>query len=498
MSGQTPSDSDPRETRDHQAIWYWAAVVGIVVAVWLAPAIPTQDGPSHRYNIALISDLLGDGPYRSNLHELRIESVTNLGFLAVALPIAKALPLWAVERFALSLHVVLIALFSTLWLTHTGRRTFPAAWVGLGFCFPWSLFMGFYGYQLGADIALVTLCLAWLKRDSLLLTLASLSLIATAGIVLFHAVAAALFAGLVGLTQLASPHRGGMERIIRAAAVSIPGLVIVAFAVLGGGDSSPPQWSAASYLFATLATFGMLSFSSQALTCLLVLALWLLLCLPNATPGPRDHAARFSFFAGIALVILHLTLPDRIGGGGYLTGRFAWWIPLVTLPLLQTGPAFAGRLQREWIPVAIAFVSIGSTLIGAAPDAFLAAEIEKAARAHPVTGTIATAIFDRNLKSDSMIEPLRHVSSLFVRDQGVLMTNYQARVPFFPLRFTEAAKARFPHIDINAAWETKWHRLPITNLLSIDANSDDRRILSVHFESTWKSEQNRVELWRKR
>ncbi|MBW2294430.1 MAG: hypothetical protein JRG94_19285, partial [Deltaproteobacteria bacterium] len=147
------------------ARFYWASVAGIILLLWIAPAIPTQDGPSHLYNLALIDDLLGDTPSRATFYQLDFHSFTNLGFIAVGLPLAKFLPSWAVERAVLSLHVVLLALFATLWLAQSGRRVYPTAWVALAFSLPWSLFMGFYSYQLGSDLALLALCLAWKQRD---------------------------------------------------------------------------------------------------------------------------------------------------------------------------------------------------------------------------------------------------------------------------------------------------------------------------------------------
>jgi hypothetical protein len=498
MAADSPSNSDEPVASAGLALGYWTSVAAIVLLVWLAPAIPTQDGPSHLYNLALIDELLSDSPPRSNVHELQFSTLTNVGFIAVALPLGTVLPLWAVERAILSLHIVLIALFATSWLAQTGRPRFPIAWVGLAFCLPWSLFMGFYGYQLGADFALLALCAGWKRRDSNAIDLTVRSLVSGVLILAFHAAAAALFAGLLALMQLTNPRVAFVERSARAGMTSLPLLVIAFASVSGGGNGSPPEWQGIDYVVLTLATIGTLSFSSQLITCLLVAFGWIVLCLPGESPRLRDHAARFAFAGGLALITLHILLPDRIGGGGYLTGRFAWWIPLITLPLLETGAMATGRIKRELLPFAIAFVSIGSTLISAAPDARLVAEVEEAARNHPVKGVIASAIFDRTPKSDAMIEPLRHVSSLFVREEGILMTNYQARVSFFPLRFTDGAKSRFPHIDINAAWETNWRRLPISELVSIDANQDDRIALSHGFESVWKSEQNRVELWRKR
>ena len=73
-----------------------------------------------------------------------------------------------------------------------------------------------------------------------------------------------------------------------------------------------------------------------------------------------------------------------------------------------------------------------------------------------------------------------------------------ARVPFFPVRFNEQALARFPDVDIDAAWSTQWDQLPIAALVTIDAQPADRQKLEAGFESSWIAMNQRVELWRRR
>ncbi len=480
------------------ARFYWASVVGIVLLLWIAPAIPTQDGPIHLYNLALIDDLLGDDPSRATFYRLDFSSFTNLGFIAVGLPLVKLLPPWAVERAVLSLHVVLLALFATRWLALSGRRVYPTAWVALAFSLPWSLFMGFYSYQLGSDLALLALCLTWKQRDGALPRVALWSFSTAAVVLVFHAIAAALLAGLFALVQLTREHASLGNRILRAAAIATPILATVFIAIDADADGPAASWRTLDYLLLLLASFGTLSFSSQLLTCSLVMLGWVFLCLPGEQRRRRDAVARFVVAAGASLAILHLVLPDFASGGGYLTGRFAWWIPLLMLPILDTGPTKWRKLSRDWIPAALAATAIGSTAFSAAPSARLVAEVERAANEHPVSGTLATAIFDRDPKSDAMVQPLRHLGSLFVLQSGTLMTNYQARVPFFPVRFTAQALARFPDIEINSAWLTRWDLLPITALLTTDAQPADRRKLEADFESSWIATSGRVELWRRR
>ena len=498
MSAQTLQAISGGDSDSRLAKLYWATVASLVLLLWSAPAIPTQDGPSHLYNLALIGDLLGDAPLRATFHRLDFDTVTNFGFIALGLPLAKVVPLWAVERIVLTLHILLLSLFATLWLAQCDRRVYPTAWVALAFSLPWSLFMGFYGYQLAADVTLLAICLAWKLRDGAIHRVALSNLGAGALILFFHAVPAALFAGLLAIIQLTSRDAPIGKRLLRAAISALPLLALVWMVIANGGESANPEWRAPEYILLFLITFGTLTFSTQLSTCLLVTLGWVLLCLPGSEPRRRDHAMRFAMASGAFLTALHLLVPDVMGGGGYLTGRFAWWIPLLMLPVLGTGPAFGGRIARDWIPAALAVISIGSTAFSAAPSARVVAEVEQAAAVHQVSGTLAGAIFDRTPKSSAMIQPLRHVASLFVQKRGTLITNYQPRVAFFPIRFSEQAEAQFPEVDINSAWLTDWGRLPISDLVAIDAQPADRTILEIRFKSIWIDQSKRVELWHRR
>lgn len=492
MSSTAPSPSNRPAARA-----YWAVVVGLVFLCFAAPAIPTQDGPSHRYNLTLIAELLGDAPPRSKLHRLAFESPTNLGFIAVGLPLSAALPSWAVERAVIALHILLIAIFSTWWLRECGRRVYPTAFAGLAFALPWSLFMGFYSYQLGADLALLSVCLTFRLRQKGFPTAAAVSWVCGAVVLAFHAVAAALLVGLLALVQLTDFRQAAGPRLLRAGAIALPLLAAVLYSVSAGPGDSKLEWRDLDYILLTLATFGTLTFSTQLLTCLLLSLGIALLCLPGQTRRSWDWAAAFSLAAVASLALLHLVAPDFMGGGGYLTGRFAWWIPLLALPLLNVDPLARWDIPRSFIAVAMAAMSLGSTLISAAPSARLVAEVETAARHNPVQGSVAAALFTRTPLREALFDPLRHVAAHFVVEHGVLVTNYQARVPFFPLRFTPEAEVQFPHIDINQAWLTDWGRLPITALVTVGAEPDDRRTLRLHFNPAWRSQSERVELWRR-
>ena len=59
-----PKTMTARPTTDARAaIMWWTALGILVLLVWIAPAIPSQDGPSHLYNLILFNGLWEGDPH---------------------------------------------------------------------------------------------------------------------------------------------------------------------------------------------------------------------------------------------------------------------------------------------------------------------------------------------------------------------------------------------------------------------------------------------------
>ncbi|MDP6979705.1 MAG: hypothetical protein QF570_14055 [Myxococcota bacterium] len=486
---------------------YWGFVFALVVGVFVAPAFPSQDGPIHLYNFGLIESLTSVDAERGEVFRFDITSPTNLGLPLFGSLLMRGLPGWLVERLLVALHVLALAWFCVAWRRAQGREPFPAAYAGLAFCLPWSLFMGFYSFQLASDLALVALVWGWRWRGRPLSFLAPVMGIAGAAVLFVHAVPAALLAVLLAVMLAIGNGADADQRIPlhfgRAIVVALPIALIVLWAISGtraetGGEW---RWQSASYVLVYLATFGTFVYEGQLLPALVVCGVFVSLCVTGRSarePAGEPSRTHFVWCAAAVLAVLHLVLPDVVGGGGYLTGRFAWWIPLLLLPAIECNEGRLLGVEKRLLPPALAVLGLGATILLAAPSAMRVAEVQTAAAANPVEGSVSAAIFDRDPRSTANLEPLRHVVAWFAMERGIVTTNYQARERFFPIRLTTQATRSLPDIDINAAWETDWAKLPLDALLAIDANEADRSRLARSFDSVWLDSRKRVELWRRK
>ncbi|MFY9584004.1 MAG: hypothetical protein WAR21_05880 [Candidatus Acidiferrales bacterium] len=76
-----------------QVILYMILLAAHLAVVWLLPFFPTQDGPSHVYNLVVYRDLLhGKGAW-DRFYVLNERSISNQGFFLIAYPLRSVLPI---------------------------------------------------------------------------------------------------------------------------------------------------------------------------------------------------------------------------------------------------------------------------------------------------------------------------------------------------------------------------------------------------------------------
>src|SRR5215470_12611130 len=78
--------------------------------IWLLPFFPTQDGPSHLYNLVILRDLLNGGSRWGHSFDYQIFIGPSLGFNAVAYPLLAVFDPFVVEKLFISIYVFLMGL----------------------------------------------------------------------------------------------------------------------------------------------------------------------------------------------------------------------------------------------------------------------------------------------------------------------------------------------------------------------------------------------------
>ena len=93
---------------DKLIIYYILLLIAHIGLIWWLPYIPTQDGPSHVYNLVILHDLLNGGSEWGDIFSYQLRAVPNLGFIFLGYPLLKFFHPLVVERIFLSLYVALM------------------------------------------------------------------------------------------------------------------------------------------------------------------------------------------------------------------------------------------------------------------------------------------------------------------------------------------------------------------------------------------------------
>ena len=90
-------------------LYYYVFSLAVHIGiVWLLPYVPTQDGPSHIYNLVILKDLLNGGKEWGDYFTAQLFAVPNLGFHLIAYPLLSVFPPLIVEKIFISTYMVLL------------------------------------------------------------------------------------------------------------------------------------------------------------------------------------------------------------------------------------------------------------------------------------------------------------------------------------------------------------------------------------------------------
>jgi hypothetical protein len=172
-----PDPSVPPNVR--RVNFRYLAVGGLIVLlllpVWCAPLVATQDGPSHLYNASIVSEALaGRGPSTA-VFQVSWKPLPNWTGTLVLVGLLNVLPLAFIPRVMLTITGI-APLLATLWFRkQTGRtgapeRTGGIVWIAafagcLATGRAWAL--GFESFSLGAAAAVAAVALYARGRDRL-------------------------------------------------------------------------------------------------------------------------------------------------------------------------------------------------------------------------------------------------------------------------------------------------------------------------------------------
>jgi hypothetical protein len=428
-----------------QPVLYIALSTVILALVWWLPALPTQDGPSHVYNLVVLRDLLaGTGPWaRAYVADLHLSP--NLGFILFGLPLLKVASPEVVERLFVSVYVIVV-LTGVPFLLRTFRHpALPLSLLAIPVVFNYGFLFGFYSYSLAAALLIPALALLWRSRDARLAVRAARVTVTAFALWPIHLLPAGMFVVAAAWLELSrspeAPGRTGRHRRwLASIAVSAPAAVaMAAFAVVtvGPHGSTAVVWHHPLVLAFLFLTFASAVLGPGQVWLALAIAAWIALAIPWRA-WRADHPGRF--LGGVAAFVLALTVsaPNSGFAGAYLNERLPWLIPIVAAPLLR--PPAGGWWERVRplhgpVLAVVATAALALCAAGLTAQSRIVEEFRAGTDVEIALGsTLMTARY-RPRPLWPLYDPLMHAASWYALRGAIDLGNYEAAVPYFPVRF---------------------------------------------------------------
>lgn len=474
---------------------------GHIVLVWLLPYFPTQDGPSHIYNLSILKDLRSGGAVWGGMYEQHFSLKPNLGFHIIAYPLLFFFDPFVVEKLFVSSYLVMLSVSVPLLLKMIGKPVFPWSFFVFPATLSYSLAMGFYSYIIALPLVLLAAGICWrLRKDSCI----RLCLVATAFgsiIYCFHLIACAFFVMIVAIQQVVSTNETFPRRILRTLLLLLPlGVLLISYVLSGNSGAkiaSAPFLQRLPMMVNELVMFASAYFSkSQCINGLLLGATLPVLAIYSGKRTLSESGKAFGFFS-IALVLLYFIAPQSFGGGAYFHQRIPQLLLLSLIPVAAERGHFQGKRYLELLIIAIACICFVINLLAYKERSELVQDYMKLNNTHFTKNSIIVSY-----KPDAADRPPVDVLASAVSNYALKHTllnagNYETQFSYFPVRFLPEFKKALPSPNtINYSIEKiDFSVYPkIEYLLSWGV--EEKNLLAEHFQPVASS--GRLAVWKRK
>jgi hypothetical protein len=458
----------------------YAALTALHIAlVWLIPHFPTQDGPSHVYNLVLLHDLVNGGRDWGRYFTYDFHAVPNLGFHLIAYPLIKLFPPYVTERIFISIYILLMTVSVPVFLRTFGNRAMPLSFLSFPLLFSFPFMMGFYSFTIAVPCMLLAMCAAWSLRTAPLTHRFFVLNLAGFGLFYMHLIPFIiylLFICIMLTVSLLGRERPLWRQFPQVGLIAPSVMLFLYYLLTGRGGSHPESSYTLSLsrfleLLSSLMLFSLDTFSRWQLAAWIPLFLLVYLLAKTAwkdrgkSPDLRD-GNRVLVFLSLTLLIFYFSLPVDFGGGDFFNQRFPWILFLLSLPLVKIpSSGVIGRFQMRIFPgIALLFFLVNSVILeqqSRRVDEFLSGM-----RADMPQGTFIATCKPVS-KGWSRVDPLLHAASHYgIAKKCIDAGNYELSSALSPVRFRETAPP-LPRQDYIAFYPDRidWTRYPAVRFI---------------------------------
>ena len=461
----------------------WLGVfIGLIglecLPVWTLHHFPSQDGPSHLYNAAVLADWSSQPVYRQ-YYDFHVTAAGNLLPQLALAGLLRVAPEALIEKTLLTAYFVLFALAFLALLREVSpyARTFSL----FAFIFAASNFfhVGFWNFIFSIPLALLTLRYYLRGRERPTprwyagLTLAGLAVYEThmaSWMMLALSIGILAVAGLLSLPRKNAPAAAAI-RALAPLLTLLPAAMLTIFFAAGGGYRSVVTEELPETLVSRISPLAALSFLRSLSDADLFFAGAfgaLVAVMAVAAAARRWRSGALSFRPGDIWLLLALAaaavsvLAPSEASGVLIRHRFAIYAWIYLVIWLAT---------QSWSGAALRRCAAGACLLAALPFFWRIPEerrwdriLDEFTTAGPAIRPASTVLaldMDENWRR---INPMLHAVDLFASRRIVDLRNYEASLAYFPTQFREG---RNPFGNLGTLPELE-HMPPIFHLAAYE------------------------------
>ncbi len=440
-------------------LWAFFALL-LLYLVWGLPYFPTQDGPSHLYN-AWVMTAIGDPAYPlvTGAYGVDRKLFPNWAGQAILSTLIRVTSPAIAEKTLFSLLVLGIPAATLVLARTVGRgrgEGEPPWWSLLGFFFALNhpLHKGFENHGLGLIVYIFILAWWWRNRRPgwTVFRVAILNILLAAAY-FCHIVPFLVSLLSVAALEIFSGHSRAVR--IRFLAGLTPAGLLLVYYLFAFREPAAINWPGADelrmktlYLLKSGMLMGFSRREGWYIALSLLLGLGVIRELTARPASPKENRLLPLLSAG--LIVLYLVTPDQIGRGRYLNMRLALY-PLFPL-LAWLSPPKQPPLKIILI-VLIALFNLVHWQESLAAHRTINRHYRRIVSLAGQIPEHSFVITARKFKrGHQQLRPLLHAVGYGIVGRDIVnLGNYEARLPYFPVRWNREVEFSWPVFHLSAA-----------------------------------------------
>jgi len=433
-----------------------------LLPIWSIQFFPSQDGPSHVYNALIVKEYFNTNEYPlfHKYYDLNAKPMPNwFGHATMAILMFIVNPLIA-EKLLLSGYVLLFLLSGRYLLINVDSTKKWLALAFFPFVYNYLLNMGFYNFSYSVGFFLLAVGYWWKHHQNLRLKHAAILNLIMVCCYFSHMVSTVIALLSIAVLWLVTIRLNTIKKHLLQIPMLLPSCIFpLWFVVSHGTTSHGSHWPSKRLFnyFTALEVF--YSFDNFQLYIGKILVFYFLVSLlVSIFTNKLRWAERFRkphlqkedgfLLLSITCLILYITVPDGMSGGGFITHRLSLYPYLILLPWLY------GTLKQpiKWLSttvlVVLALVNLVYLMRWYPMLDKDMKEFRSGVEAVEPNKTIMPLIFNNHGHCDRIGMFLHAIGYYCAYTKGVEWDNYEATTNYFPIMYKPALNSIRPNTGI--------------------------------------------------